>query len=556
MKNKRLLIFTAAILLALLCCACGKTEPEETTVLPEETEETPTVSQVPTLVSDGKANYTVILPESSSGEIRKAANALCDKLGDIFGVKFKYSKTKAGLPEDQKLILIGAQSDSESAIPYNKYRVTVEDNGNIVISAWSASALGDVCTKLALRISSSVENGDTLGSVTDALEIEGTDTALLADEVPIFSPSRMPTIFKVQGARGAYELCFNESRAEDHAAYSEILKQNGFSEIQRKESKDAIFSVFYKDQLEITLNFWHKTCELLAIVDKPTQTKPLIYPEQVAPVTVPKIIEPGLEYAGALKGMCYLLQLSDGSFIVFDSGDESNAFVERLYSVMTANLPAGTKPTVLAWFISHQHGDHYGGLVALASSSFASKINCVSVYTNMPIDSYQSAYDRSTYLNRYEKIENAAKKLGADFHIARTGQTYYYRDTEICILGSVDDMFINDFNDLDETSLVISVSTGTKRLLFSGDSGPLYIGQYLLKRYTADTLKSDICQATSHGANNAAFTDYYKLADPDYYLWPADITFYNKHTPNKYIQSDKSAEIIYSYNGTRAIELK
>ena len=172
----------------------------------------------------------------------------------------------------------------------------------------------------------------------------------------------------------------------------------------------------------------------------------------------------------------------------------------------------------------------------------------------MPYSSYQSSYDKSTYENRYGKVEKAAKNLSADFVIAHTGQTYYFADIEICVIGSVDDMLLTDYSDLDQTSLVFRANVGGKSMIFSGDAGPTYIGQYINKRYTAKTLKCDIIQATSHGQNGDALTSYYKMADADYYLWSATRDFYGRHTPNKYIESD-SGKIIYSYNGPYIIEL-
>ena len=117
-------------------------------------------------------------------------------------------------------------------------------------------------------------------------------------------------------------------------------------------------------------------------------------------------------------------------------------------------------------------------------------------------------------------------------------------------------MLVTEFGDLDQTSLVFRAEAGGKSMIFSGDSGPAYIGQYINKRYTAETLKCDVVQATSHGQNGDALTEYYKMTDADYYLWSATKDFYGRHTPNKYIESDKSAKIIYSFDGAYTVELK
>ncbi len=373
-------------------------------------------------------------------------------------------------------------------------------------------------------------------------------------QIPHFALTQMPWIYNVQGARGAYELCFKDSGEVDWNNYIDILKNSGFSLIQQSANKDACFAVLKKEGVEVTVDYWHATKELAVIIDKPSYQTPLTA-ENITAITVPKVLEPGLEYEGALKGMCYVLQASDGPFVIIDSGDSDSKFLDRLYSVISPLVPEGEKPHIRAWFLTHVHGDHINGLVDISVSKYASLIECDAVYTNMPYSAYQTALEKSSYENRYANVEKAAKNLGADFVIARTGQTCYFADLEIQMLGTVDDMFLTDFNDFDETSLVFTVKTPGKKLIFTGYAGPLCIGQYMMKHYTADTLKCDISQATSHGANYAEHTPFYKAVDPDHYLWPANKEFYNKHTPNKYIEGDSSAKIVYSYDGQFTIEL-
>jgi L-ascorbate metabolism protein UlaG (beta-lactamase superfamily) len=473
-------------------------------------------------------------------------------------VKFEVKKNRA-LAEGKKLIMIGAQEDTEYAsyytdVSYRDYAVKITEDGNIVIAAWSVESIGNCCSKLIMRLKKAYESGDIAGMISDELLINGIDSSMLDAEVPQFSPNRMPRIYHIAGDRGAYELCFKNSSIDDFNSYSALLTENKFVSAQKTDSEDASFAVFRKDGIEITLAFWKTTAEFVAMVDKPAAQTPL-EAQSINVVTLPKIIEPGLEYDGALKGMCYVIQGSDGSYVIIDSGDSDPKFLDRLYSVLTANIAEGSKPHIRAWFVTHAHGDHMSGVVDIASSKYASQIKCDAIYTNMPHESYQTAYDKSTYANRIAKLEKAAKTLGADYVTARTGQTYYFADLEVQMLGSVDDMFLTEYNDLDETSLVFTVKTASKKMIFTGDAGPVVIGQYIMKRYTAATLKCEISQANSHGANNSAHTQFYKAVDPDIYLWPASIEFYNKHTPNKHIESDSSAKIVYSYNGIYTIEL-
>lgn len=554
MKKYSYILLLICAILCLTSCSGGG---EETTV-PAENTESPMPDIVHKLVENGEAQYAVVLPEGSNGDMREAVNSFADKLSDLYGVKFEVKKNK-NLAEGKKLIMVGAQDDNAYAsyyadVAYREYAVKLTDDGNIVIAAWNVGSIGDACSKLILKLKKAVDSGNTDGELTEDILFVGYNSSMLDAEIPHFSLTRMPRIYNVQGARGAYELCFKDTAPEECNRYISVLTENGYSLLQQNSNSDASFAVLRKDGVEITVDYWHATQDLAVIIDKPSYEAPFVT-ENITSLTVPKVIEPGLEYDGALKGMCYILQASDGSFVLIDGGDSDPKFLDRLYSVLNSLISEGQKPHIRAWFITHQHVDHTSGISDIAESQYASLIECDAVYSNMPYSTYQSAYTASNYENRYEKIEKAAKKLGADFVIARTGQTYYFADIEIRILGSVDDMFLSDYNDLDETSIIFTASVGSKRLIFTGDAGPITIGQYIMKRYTAETLGSDICQAASHGSNNSAFTPFYKLVDPDIYLWPASIEFYNKHTPSKYIEGDTSAKIVYSFNGQYTIEL-
>lgn len=546
-------IFILSLILLFASCAGG--EAEETSETPDTTE---APEEIYTLAQNGEAQYAVILPEGSNGDMRVAVNSFAEKLGELYGVKFEVKKSK-DLAEGKGLIMVGAQDDETYAsyyenVPYREYAVKLTDDGNVVIAAWSVESIGTACTKLLLKLKNAAEAGDALGTLTSDIELKGVDTSLLNAEIPQLSPMQMPWIYHIQGANGAYELCFKESSGEDWSNYITLLTENGYSLIQRSENADASFVVLKKDEIEVTVDYWHATEELAVLIDKPEYEAPFA-PESITAVTSPKIVEPGLEYEGALKGMCYIIQASDGSFVIIDSGESDSKFLDRIYSIMASLAPEGEKPHIRAWFLTHQHSDHMNGIIDIASSKYASLIECDAVYSNMPYASYQTAYKDSNYADRIARIEKAAKALGADLIIARTGQSYYFADLVVSIIGSVDDMFLTEYSDLDETSILFTVTAGSKKMLFAGDSGQVRIGQSILKRYTAETLKCDICQAVSHGENKDAFQKYYQMADPDYYLWSANADFYGRHTPNKYIQSDTSAQIVYSFNGQYTIEL-
>ena len=297
--------FILLLICVLLCLVSCTGEGEGTTVLPEESTEVPVTDVAHKLVRNGEAQYAVILPEGSNGDMREAVNSFADKLSDLYGVKFEVKKNK-NLAEGKKLIMVGAQDDETYAsyyadVAYREYAVKLTDDGNVVIAAWSTGSIGDCCSKLILKLKKAVDSGNTDGELTEDILFVGYDSSMLDAEIPHFSLTRMPRIYNVQGARGAYELSFKDVLVYDSNAYVSRLTEQGYSVVQQSATSEFIFTVLEKDGTMITVDYWKKTYELAVIVDKPSYKAPLTV-EKIEAVCSPSITEPGLEYDGALKG--------------------------------------------------------------------------------------------------------------------------------------------------------------------------------------------------------------------------------------------------------------
>ena len=64
--------------------------------------------------------------------------------------------------------------------------------------------------------------------------------------------------------------------------------------------------------------------------------------------------------------MGYVLQLSDGSFVIYDGGFTADA--ENILNTLSGLTPAGTTPYIRAWILTHMHGDHYQAFVEFANN--------------------------------------------------------------------------------------------------------------------------------------------------------------------------------------------
>ena len=88
--------------------------------------------------------------------------------------------------------------------------------------------------------------------------------------------------------------------------------------------------------------------------------------------------------------MCYVLRLTDGSFMIIDSGYNTDAEAENLYNLLRENTPDGQKPVISAWFITHLHNDHFGGLIRFATK-YSGDVDVKAFYYNFPTDSVSSS---------------------------------------------------------------------------------------------------------------------------------------------------------------------
>ncbi len=142
-------IFIAIILiLALLLSACNSpdvTDSKDTTDGIEEN-----TSRTVELVSNGKANYKIIVSDNCSSEIEKVANSLKNKLKTVTGAFFTIGNdfTRNGEVIDSKgEIIIGNCNRTESqnllsTLTYRDYAVQITDS-NIVIAGYESSKVVD-----------------------------------------------------------------------------------------------------------------------------------------------------------------------------------------------------------------------------------------------------------------------------------------------------------------------------------------------------------------------------------------------------------------------------
>ena len=209
-------------------------------------------------------------------------------------------------------------------------------------------------------------------------------------------------------------------------------------------------------------------------------------------------------------GMCYVLRLADGRFVLIDGNIGEYEEPDRLWDVMNAQNARDGKPVVAAWIFTHAHCDHIGGFTAFMQK-YGDGIILENLFFRFPGENDAAPSGNEPLIREFEKIADKQHVV-----TPRAGDRYTFGGALIDILYSCADAadYIENFND---TSLVFMITLAGKRILFTGDI--LRRGaERLCEMYPPERLKCDILQVAHHGyygANEAL----YRAADPDILLW-------------------------------------
>lgn len=198
-----------------------------------------------------------------------------------------------------------------------------------------------------------------------------------------------------------------------------------------------------------------------------------------------------------INGMGYLIQLADGSFIVYDSGNLSVA--QELKDAFKDLTPKGQKPVVRAWLFTHGHGDHCD-----AFREFADKYaDSVTVERFL----YSPANVGSSYLLS-GFLEDVAKFDGAEGCPVYTGMVFTICNVRLEILITYEEEYAigSASKDFNNTSIVSRVYTDDYSAIFLGDAGDDCVEKMAV--LYGDYLKSDMCQISHHGVEDCPLVVY------------------------------------------------
>ena len=311
--------------------------------------------------------------------------------------------------------------------------------------------------------------------------------------------------------------------AEDFAAVCAHYKELGFKVYSDTVKAENTATTFVGDGPMAHI-YWHKAKGELNIVlsDTAAATLPPMTPEVTDGEYECTVMQ--MKDSTNVNGMCYVIQLKDGSYIVYDGSYATQA--RKMVTYMEENYKGEGKPTVRAWVLTHSHGDHYPTFQTVTRRmDDAINVEYI-VYSPLREEDYEMN-DEEIYFST-EKFQNDAAELdGAKLVYAHTGMEFTFCNLKMEVLMTPETLFKGgepkgNFNN---TSVVTRLYDESYKALFLGDIAVK--GSDYMHAIYGDYLKSDMCQVSHHGVEDVPLS-FYETVKASILYYPCNIWLYDQ----------------------------
>jgi beta-lactamase superfamily II metal-dependent hydrolase len=274
--------------------------------------------------------------------------------------------------------------------------------------------------------------------------------------------------------------------------------------------------------------YWHPSNGELNVVLSDTAAGTL-------PPATPEVTDGGYECAvtqmmdaGHVNGMSYVIQLKDGSYIIYDGG-YSNLTV-TLEKFLLENYKGEDKPVIRAWVLTHSHNDHYPVFQTFAARMRRSEKFILEnvIFAPMNEDNYYmdspDNYDPYFSTKFYDDVKHLKN---TNLIFAHTGMKFTFCNLDLEILYSPESHYKTtpDLGNFNNTSIASRLYDENYSALFTGDVG--IQGSTIMENLYGDYLKSDMCQISHHGVEDVPLS-FYEYVSASILFYPCDLWLYDQ----------------------------
>ena len=532
MKTKKILFSLAALALSLSMTACGGLFGDNDTEEPsgENTDGQTVTEQQGTeatdaidIIKNGEV-AEVIYPISADSEVIGLANSLIGNLKKISGASGLRPKSDgADYDEDKVQILIGNTCYPESQqvyadIGYGEGLVCVVGN-KIIVAGYDATACSKALNSLVVALST---NRDEDGNVSLKKNFLASvsDRPLVA-ALPVFDGEGEPRT--ENAGQGSARLVFEGVKEADVKAYASKLEGAGYVKYDENKIDSNLYYTFYNSNSVVTVIYVERSTskDMSVTVDSRANTAlaPLEADNRYNAITTTTFTQLGLYYDDNkeaneaaldmqnMNGLCYVMRLADGRFIIIDGGHATEGHADRLYELLKKQAVDQNDITVAAWIFTHDHGDHVG-FFSFFTSKYASAVTVERFVHSFPFTSANGVV--SNMSSKYKDAEIIKSHAGQKLYIANA-------TVEILYTTDIYNGNVENIADTNMASQVFSITVDGTKFMFFGDYYDFE--KTVLDIYSKQTLKADVMQVPHHGIYGSSNT-VNTTVEPTYAFWP------------------------------------
>lgn len=326
---------------------------------------------------------------------------------------------------------------------------------------------------------------------------------------------------------GSVLSTYNGKSAADFEAVCAYYKKAGYTVYASTDMGGNLAETLVKGDAMAHV-YWHPSNKELNIVLSETAGATL-------PPAAPAVTDGDYECtvvqmmdAEHVNGMGYIIQLKDGSYIIYDGAYTSQT--NKIEAYLLENHKGEGKPVIRAWVLTHSHNDHYPVFQLFAKRARRSEEFIVEniIVSPMNEENYfmNDPNDRDPYLST-KFYDDAANFSDAKIIFAHTGMKFTFCNLNMEILYAPESHYktTSDLGNFNNTSIVSRLYDEDYSALFTGDVG--IQGSTIMENLYGDYLKSDICQISHHGVEDVPLSFYEKVQASILY-YPCDRYLYDQ----------------------------
>lgn len=488
------------------------------------------------IVVDGVAQYKLVRSSSASTAAVNAATLVYNSIIEVTGLainKLDFGddyilRGQEPKPEDKEILIgITNRDESQSAfgdIKYGEY-VIKKVGAKLVVLAYDDVSLFDACQALSKHIKSV----GTKGNLTISKDFSTIDTGLKeVQDLPVYD-SKESNVQIVDLADDSYMLYLDNTNKDEFEAYLDKLEGLGYKQFARREVNECIFTTYTNDKHVINTTFTGFENNVRVTLDD-SYDMSIFEKKEYTKVCEPTVAMVGLEtYKGTNDsykynqiGLFLIFRLEDGRFIIVDGGGYTAYLPQVIYQDLQDLAVDKNNITIAAWIFTHAHGDHTGGFVKFATSSYGKKVTIENFIFNFTTYSQYEGISEGADHGRADQTREAVASYYPKSTVVKvhTGQVLQAADVEMEFLYTFDDILPANLTFHNTTSLVFRYKSNGYTVMCLGDAYTV-TSKRLVKMY-GEYLKSDMVQIAHHGYVGGT-NELYKNIAATVNLWPGGV---------------------------------